>query len=139
MGMVGGGWGPTFLFFKSLYNTTTYSLSIDIYLCQRNLCRTKVLWVLKFGEVGDRTNKNQNPPRYEAFWFFVQNFIFCGAGCSFWYLFIYIKKENEKREKRGFNVRKIKENIRKNEKREENVRTKKKEKRKKKIHIKKEN
>ena len=23
----------------------------------------------------------------DDFWFFVQNFIFCGAGCSFWYLF----------------------------------------------------
>ena len=28
-----------------------YSLCIDIYLCERNRCTTKVLWVLKFWEV----------------------------------------------------------------------------------------
>ena len=110
-----------------------YSLGIDIYMCKRNLCRTKVLWVLKFGEVGDRTNKNQNPPRYETFYFFVQNFSFWGAGCSFWYLLSNFlnykgrrtKKENkrtkvriiERAKKGGFNVREIKDKIRKNEKR----------------------
>ena len=53
--MVDGGWGPTFWSFKSLDNNTKYSLGIDIYIymCKRNLCRTKLLWVLKFGEVGE--------------------------------------------------------------------------------------
>jgi len=68
--------GGLFFFFKSFDNNMVYSLDIDIYLCKRYLCRTKVLWVLKFGEVGDRINKNQNPPRYENLLFFVQNFIF---------------------------------------------------------------
>ena len=77
-----------------------YSSDIDIYLYKRNLCRTKVLWVLKFGEVGDRTNKNQNHTRYEAFWFFVQNFIFWGAGCSFWYLFSNFLNYKGKRKKK---------------------------------------
>ena len=65
--MVNGGWGPTFWFFKSLDNNMVYSLGIDIYMCKRNPCRTKVLWVLKFGEVGDRTNENQNPTMYDGF------------------------------------------------------------------------
>merc|ERR1712035_54759 len=96
--------GPTFLFFKSLDNNMIYSSDIDIYLCKRNLCRTKVLWILKFVKVGDRTNKNQNPPMYETF-FFVQNFIFWRAGCSFWYLFSHFlnykgRKEKKKKTKR---------------------------------------
>ena len=31
-----------------------------MYVCNRNLYRTKVLWVLKFRDVGDLTNSNQN-------------------------------------------------------------------------------
>ena len=60
------GWwvvGPTFCFFKSLDNNMVYSLGLDVYVHKRNRCTTKVLWVLKFGEVGDRTNENQNPHR----------------------------------------------------------------------------
>ena len=49
---MGGGRCPTFLFFKSLDNNMNNSQDLDIYLCKRNLCRKKVLWVLKFGEVG---------------------------------------------------------------------------------------
>merc|ERR1712035_292502 len=103
--------GQTFFVFKSLDNNLVYSSDIDIYLCKRNLCRTKVLWVLKFGEVGDRTNKNQNPPMYETF-FFVQNFIFWGAGSSFWYLlshFLNTKGRKEKKENKKTKVRIIKE------------------------------
>ena len=44
----GGGWYPTFLLFKSLDNNMVYSLGIDVYVCNRNSCTTKVLWVLKF-------------------------------------------------------------------------------------------
>ena len=117
--VVDGGWCPTFWFFKSLDNNMVYSLGIDIYMCKRNLCRTKVLWVLKFGEVGDRTNKNQNPPRYEAFWFFVQNFSFWGAGCSFWYLFSHFLNYKGRRKKKKENKRtkgRIIEEIRKTSK-----------------------
>ena len=46
-----GGWCPTFCVFKSLENNMAYTLGIYIYRGKRNLCRTKVLWVLKFGEV----------------------------------------------------------------------------------------
>ena len=54
--MVDGGWGlPTFWFFKSLDNTMVNSLGIYIFVHKRNRCRTKVLWVLKFEEVGDLT------------------------------------------------------------------------------------
>merc|ERR1712035_98987 len=52
---VDGGWWATFWFFKSLDNIMVNSLGIDIYVCKRNPCKTKVLWVLKFGEVGDLT------------------------------------------------------------------------------------
>ena len=48
--VVGGGW-RTFFIFKSLDNNMVYSLGIDVFLCNRKLCRTKVLWVLNFGEV----------------------------------------------------------------------------------------
>ena len=62
--MVGGGWAmPTFWFFKSLNNNKEYNLGVDVYLYKKNRCTTKVLWVLKFGEVGHRTNENQNPHR----------------------------------------------------------------------------
>ena len=44
-----------------------YSLGLDVYVHKRNLWTTKVLWVLKFGEVGDRTNENQNPHRKDGF------------------------------------------------------------------------
>ena len=51
----GGGWCPTFWFFKSLDNNKVYiSLGIDVYVYKRNCCTTKVLWVLKFCEVGSR-------------------------------------------------------------------------------------
>ena len=65
--MVDGGWCPTFWFFKSLENIMVYSLGIYIFLHKRNRCRTKVLWVLKCGEVGGRTNENQNPHMYDSF------------------------------------------------------------------------
>ena len=52
---VGGGGCPTFLFFKSLDNNMVYSLGIYVFVYERNPCRTKVLWVLKFAEVGDLT------------------------------------------------------------------------------------
>ena len=95
----GGGWGATFWFFKSLENNMVYSLGMSIYIGKRNRCKTKVLWVLKYGEVGGRTNENQNPPMYDSFWFFVQNFIFCGAGCSFWYIFTHFLNYNDKKKK----------------------------------------
>ena len=56
----GCGWW-TFFVFKSLDNNMVYSLGIDVYVRKRNPCRTKVLWVLKFGEVGGREHKFQNP------------------------------------------------------------------------------
>ena len=46
------GW-RTFFVFKSLDNNMIYSSYITMYIYKRNPCRTKVLWVLKFGEVGD--------------------------------------------------------------------------------------
>ena len=49
-----GGGCPTFLFFKSLKKNTVYTLGIDVYALKRNRCTTKVLWVLKFLEVGDQ-------------------------------------------------------------------------------------
>ena len=59
--MVGGGRWATFWFFKSLENNMVYSSGIYIFSHKRNRCRRKVLWVLKCGEVGGRTNENQNP------------------------------------------------------------------------------
>merc|ERR1711955_65188 len=109
-----GVWVADFFVFKSLDHNMVYSSDIDIYLCKRNLCRTKVLGVLKFGEVGDRTNKNQNPPMYETFLFFVQNFIFGGAACSFWYLFShflnYKGKEKKKAKRQSTNYTRNKKN-----------------------------
>ena len=46
--MVDGGWCPTFCFFKSLDINMVYTS--DIYI---NYCREKILWVSKFGEVGE--------------------------------------------------------------------------------------
>ena len=37
--------GLFFFVFKSLENNMVYSLAIGIYICKRNLCRTKFLWV----------------------------------------------------------------------------------------------
>jgi len=34
--------------------------SLDIYVYKRDPCRTKFLWVLKFGEVWDKDYKFQN-------------------------------------------------------------------------------
>ena len=60
--MVGGGWGPTFWFFNSLENNMEYSLGIYKYISKRNSCRTKVLWVLKFGEVFESWNPRAQKP-----------------------------------------------------------------------------
>ena len=46
----GCGW-RTFFVFKSLYNNMIYTSYIDVYVCKRNRCTPKVLWVLKFWEV----------------------------------------------------------------------------------------
>ena len=40
--------GGTFFVFKSLDNYMVYILCIDVYVCKRKRCTTKVLWVLKF-------------------------------------------------------------------------------------------
>ena len=56
------GWS-TFFVFKSLDNNMVYSLCIDVYLYERNRCTTKVLWVLKFWEVGGRDFFFQNHSR----------------------------------------------------------------------------
>ena len=77
---------PLFWFFKSPDNNIVYSLSIHVFVYKRDRCTAKVLRVLKFGEVGDRTNENQNPIMYDAYWFFMQNFFFCGAECYILYL-----------------------------------------------------
>ena len=45
--VVTGGW-RTFFVFKSLDNNMVYTFDIDVYVCKRNRCTTKVLWVLKF-------------------------------------------------------------------------------------------
>ena len=51
--MVGGGWGPTFWFFKSLDNNMVYSLGIDIYICAKGIFAKITIHIfLKFGEVG---------------------------------------------------------------------------------------
>ena len=42
----------TFFVFKSHNNNIVYTSGIDVYVCKRNRCTTKVLWVLKFWEVG---------------------------------------------------------------------------------------
>ena len=61
--MVDGGWVlATFWFFKSLDNTMVNSLGIYIFVHKRNRCRTKVLWVLKFEEVGDLTPWKSKSP-----------------------------------------------------------------------------
>ena len=59
--MVDGGWWPTFWFFKSLDNNMVYSYDIDVYVYKRNRCRTKVLWFLKFFEVGGPAEGNPKP------------------------------------------------------------------------------
>ena len=76
-----------------------YSSDIDIYLCKRNLCRTKVLWVLKFGEVGDRTNKNQNPTRYEIIFFSFKTSFFAGLGALLGTFLVIFKITKEKEKK----------------------------------------
>ena len=47
----GCGW-RTFFVFKSLNNNMVYTSDIDVCVYKRNRCTTKVLWVLKFWEVG---------------------------------------------------------------------------------------
>merc|ERR1711973_1024690 len=89
-----------------------YSSGIGIKIGQRKLCRTKVLWVLNFGEVGDRTNKNQNPPMYEDFLFFIQNFIFGGLGAlfgTFLVIFLNYRGRRKKKENKKTKVRIIQE------------------------------
>merc|ERR1712243_500595 len=94
-----GGWAVSnFFFFKSLDNNMVYSLGIYVFVYKRNPCRSKVLWVLKFGEAGDRTNENQNLPMYDGFWFFVQNFIFLGLG-TFLVIFLSYKVKIYKKNK----------------------------------------
>ena len=62
--MAGGGWWMgDFFVFKPFDNNMVYSLGTDVYVHKRNHCTTNVLWVLKFSEVGDRTNEKQNPHR----------------------------------------------------------------------------
>ena len=68
---VGGGRWATFWFFKSLDNNMIYSSGIYIFVYKRNPCRTKVLWVLKFGEVGTCVTKNQNTNIHVFFIFWV--------------------------------------------------------------------
>ena len=79
----GCGWG-TFFVFKSLDNNMIYSSCIDIYLCKRNLCRTKVLWVLKFGEVGGWGTLISNSPYVGRFLFFRPKLYFLRG----WVLFL---------------------------------------------------
>ena len=55
----GCGW-RTFFVFKSLDNNMVYTFDIDVYVCKRNRCTTKVLWVLKFWEVGGQEIFFQN-------------------------------------------------------------------------------
>ena len=81
---MGGGWGPSFWLFKSLGNNMVYSSSIDVYVHTRNHCRTKVLWVLKFGEVGGWGTLIPNSP-------YVGRFLFIRAKLYFlrgWVLFL---------------------------------------------------
>ena len=66
----------------------------------------KFLWVLKFGQVGVWGTKIPNSPYLRRFQFIVQNFIFCRAGCLFWYIYYYffIKQEFTYKLKRCFIV-----------------------------------
>ena len=47
----------------NLNNNIVYTSGIEVYLCKRNLFRTKVLWVLKFGKVsgGPAVGKPKSP------------------------------------------------------------------------------
>ena len=55
-----GGWCPTFWFFKSIDNYMVYSLGIGIYIHVNNeSMQNKVLWDLKFGEVGGWCNNSK--------------------------------------------------------------------------------
>ena len=45
-------WMADFFVFKSLNSSIVYTSGIDVYVCKRNRCTTKVLWVLKFWQVG---------------------------------------------------------------------------------------
>ena len=59
------------------------SLDIDVYVYKRKCWTTAVLWVLKFGEVEDRTNENQNPERKDGFCFTSKTSFFAGLGSLF--------------------------------------------------------
>ena len=51
-----------FFVFKFLHTHTVNTSYITIYVCEGKLCRTKILWVLKFEQVGEFHKKFQNPP-----------------------------------------------------------------------------
>ena len=53
---------PFFFVFKFLHTHTVNTSYITIYVCEGKLCRTKILWVLKFEQVGEFHKKFQNPP-----------------------------------------------------------------------------
>ena len=57
----------------------------SLYVCRY----IKFLWVLKFGQVGVWGTLISNSTNVRRFMFFVQNFIFLGAGCFFWYILCY--------------------------------------------------
>ena len=74
--MVGGGWCPTFWFFKSLDINMVYTLDIGVYIyIYIYLCRTNFLWVLFFHEVEEIFNYFQNHTARMIFQKNVSNFL----------------------------------------------------------------
>ena len=89
--VVDGRWdivGGVELFCHFFYTTNIiYSSCIRISGYKRNLCRTKVLWVLKFVEVGGWGTPVPQTHYIGWFLYFVKNRTFWRDGCSFLCLF----------------------------------------------------
>ena len=58
----GGGWVATFFVFKILDTNIVFSSDVEVHIRPMNVCRTKVLWVAKYGEVGCWGTEIPNSP-----------------------------------------------------------------------------
>ena len=90
----GGCWWRTFFVFKSLNNKMVYTSVIDVYVCKRNRCTTKVLWVLKFWEVGGQEFFFSKSPQVGRFLTFHAKLQFL---C--WFLLFWSKKKPQRASK----------------------------------------
>ena len=110
-----------FFVFKFLHTHTVYSSYIIVYASEGKLCRTKVLWVLKFLEVWDPTSKKSKYQQVRGFsiFYFSKCFFVWRRWCGFFlslnffiliqymayvYITIYVKGKFAEQKFYGFEI-----------------------------------